>query len=235
MKCSGHSGPWTWKASGTLAVTSPCTPPFELSGADWVNKFPGSSSPDALADPFRTDVINFISAMKNAGITVLPSSTYRPYERSYLMHYSWLIAKKGLSPKAVPPFEPPAGSQNVDICWIHYASDGTYDANASVAAAWAMVNGYHTGGPDLKTAPALQSMHNKRLAIDMSTTWTNNNITIADGSGNNVTINTSPHTGLNKQLMAVGATYGVIHFCYNNTCTGKTPADDAKHWSSNGH
>lgn len=48
---------------------------------------------------------------------------------------------------------------------------------------------------------------------------------IADASGKIVTINTTPRTGAdNKQLHAVGKTYGVIKL-----------VADHPHWSDNGH
>jgi hypothetical protein len=61
----------------------------------------------------------------------------------------------------------------------------------------------------------------------MSTTWTSRKITITNASGNRVTIRSTPHNGLNKALIAVGATYGVIHF--------RDARQAMNEWSVNGH
>ena len=75
-------------------------------------------------------------------------------------------------------------------------------------------------------APAYPTQHLAGLAIDMTTTWTASTITIINGSGQAVKIDTLPHSGLNATLIEVGATYGVIHF--------KNAVMDPNHWSSNG-
>lgn len=224
----------TCSMKGTL-TGSACVPPDELSGPDWVNQFPDSKKVADLSGAFRQDVTSFISAMQQAGITVSVVQTLRPPERAYLMHYSWLIVKGKIDPKNVPKFTPAAGQLPVDICWVHTKAGGAEDLPASVAAAQQMVSAYHID-PNLTVAPALTSLHTKGLAIDMKTTWTQPAITIADNSGNPVTINTTPRSGLNTHLMAVGLTYGVHHFCYPaGTCATAGPGGDANHWSATGH
>ena len=219
---------------GTL-TGSACVPPNELSGPAWVNQFPDSKKVADLSGTFRQDVTSFISAMQQAGITVSVVQTLRPPERAYLMHYSWLIAKGKIDPKDVPDFNPKAGQAPVNICWVHTKSGGSEDLPASVAAARQMVSAYHID-PHLQVAPALTSLHTKGLAIDMTTTWTQPAITIVNNSGNSVTIKTTPRSGLNTKLMAVGLTYGVHHFCCPaGTCATAVPGGDANHWSVSGH
>lgn len=232
----GETNTGTMMAAQTWTLaTGPCVSPNKLSGPSWVDQFPDSQNIADLSGAFRQDVTNFINAMGNAGITVHVNSTRRPLQRAYLMHYSWLIWKGKIDPKDVPKFQPEAGQAPVNICWVHTNSSGGEDLPASVAAATQMVNGYKIAG--LKVAPAFpHSLHIDGLAIDMNTTWNQPSVTIVDGAGNNVIINTTPHSGLNKQLMAVGLTYGVHHFCYPaGTCATKVPSDDSIHWSVNGH
>lgn len=224
---------YSWSVTGSLSVSTHCVPPNQLSGPDWADQFPDSRLVSALADPFQQDVTRFINAMDQAGITVGVNSTLRPLQRAYLMHYSWLIAHDKINPKDVPKFQPPAGQAPVNICWMHTNPSGAEDLAASVAAAQQMVGAYHIAS---KVAPALTSQHTKGLAIDMNTTWTQPSITIVDGSGQNVPVNTTPHSGMNTDLMAIGLTYHVHHFCYPpGTCATAVPADDPIHWSNNGH
>ena len=232
MACDGHAVNEKWTVTGTLAVLPACAPPNQPSGAAWGSQFPGSRSVSDLASGFRHHVESFIAAMRAAGIKVRSLATFRPYERSYLMHFSWLIAHDKVSAQKVPPFDPPAGATYVTICWAHYKLDGSYDKAASVAAAKATLAALGVD-PALGVAPPLQSNHNKKLAIDMTTTWTGT-VTVKNGQGHNVVIATTPRKALNAKLMAVGQSYGVIHFCLTG-CATKTPADDANHWSFNGH
>ena len=203
-----------------------CTRPKELSGRSWVSQFPRSDLVSDLSGTFRQDVTNFISTMRRAGITVTVIATRRPPERAYLMHYSWLIEKGKIDPADVRPFAPGPGQAPVRICWQHTDSRGAEDKAASVKAAKEMVSGYQIS-PSLAVAPALSSLHTRGLAIDMTMTWSKATITIPDGSGHRVRIRTTPHNGLNSRLIAVGATYGVIHYL--------SAAADPAHWSVSGH
>jgi hypothetical protein len=65
----------------------------ELSGKKWVAKFPDAKTTASLANDFRPGCEAFIAAMRSAGATVTVSSTRRPAERAYLMHFSWRIFK----------------------------------------------------------------------------------------------------------------------------------------------
>jgi hypothetical protein len=237
LDCSHQDASGTSNITGSLSVSPNCVPPNQLSGPDWADQFPTSRDVSTLADPFRQNVILFINAMQQAGITppgFSVNATRRPLQRQYLMRYSWLIWKSQIDPKNVPKFSPPAGQAPVNICWVHTNSSGAEDLPASVAAATQMVNAFNITG--LKVAPPVHSLHTDGLAIDMNTNWSQSTITIVDGSGHDVTINTTPHSGLNAQLMAVGLTYGVHHYCYPaGTCSTSGPAADAIHWSVNGH
>ena len=203
-----------------------CTRPDELSGRSWVSRFPGSDLVAGLSGTFRQDVTDFISAMRRAGITVTVFGTRRPPERAYLMHYSWLIEKGKIDPADVRPFAPGPGRAPVRICWQHTDSRGAEDRAASVEAAREMVSGYQIS-PRLAVAPALSSLHTRGLAIDMTMTWSKASITIPGRRGHRVRISTTSHSGLNSRLIAVGATYGVIHYL--------SAAADPVHWSVSGH
>lgn len=203
-----------------------CTRPDELSGRSWVSRFPGSDLVSDLSGTFRQEVTDFISMMRRAGITVTVFGTRRPPERAYLMHYSWLIEKGKIDPADVPPFAPGPGRAPVRICWQHTDPRGADDRAASVEAAREMISGYQIS-PSLAVAPALSSLHTRGLAIDMAMTWSKASITIAGRRGHRVRISVTPHSGLNSQLIAVGATYGVIHYL--------SAAADPVHWSVSGH
>lgn len=196
----------------------------ELSGPSWAGRFPDSRSVGALSGTFRTHVSAFIAAMRHAGIKVRPISTLRPAERAYLMHYSWLVAKRNLSPLHVPRFHADSRHRPVSICWVHVGAHGA-DVRASIAAARKLAVALDVAS--LRAAPLLASLRTKGLSIDMSTTWTARRITIVNAAGHRVTIRSTPHDGLNKALIAVGATYGVIHF--------RKAAQAMNVWSVNGH
>lgn len=191
---------------------------MEPSGAQWVARYPTSTSIDDLVSPFREAAGNFVSALQAAGASVSISATRRPAARAYLMHWAWLIVNSGQDPRTIPAMP------GVDIMWDHENADGTYDGGRSTAAAQAMVDGY--GIENLNVAPALNSKHIQGQAIDMTISWTGN-LTINDASGSAVTITSAPKSGMNSDLATVGASYGVIKFVGG--------ASDKPHWSDNGH
>lgn len=186
--------------------------PKELSGAQWVSRFPESSSTNDLQGTFRTSVKNFLQALNTARASVSVAATYRPPERAYLMHWAWLIAKGSVQAREATALS------GVEIEWVHPT------AQASQQAAQAMVDAY--GMNNLNTAPALSSNHTRGTAIDMNISWSGT-LTIAGTDGKNVIINTLPRTGMNVQLHAVGKGYGVTKFVGGNT--------DKPHWSIDGH
>lgn len=177
-----------------------------------MSQFPNSTSIDDLKDPFRGAVKKFVAALNKAGATVSIGATYRPPERAYLMHYSFLIGKNGADPTKVPAM---AG---VDIDWVHRDAKGNADIKASRAAANEMVSGY-----EIVYAPALTSRHTEGKAIDMDISW-GGDLTIDQADGKSTTIKSSPRTGDNADLQTVGAAYGVNKL-----------ASDPPHWSSDGH
>jgi hypothetical protein len=195
----------------TVEEFTPPAPTLRLSGADWVNAFPGSVSLDDLDPSFRSNVRRLIGALQAGGATVNITSTYRPPERAYLMHWSWEIGKDGYPADKVPPMP------GVDIEWWHG------DTDASQAAAMAMVRDFEI--QSLQVAPALGSNHTLGLAIDMEITW-KGDLTVVDGNGAKQTIKGGPRSSTNKDLIKVAATFDVIHF----TDVQK----DKNHWSVNG-
>ena len=184
----------------------------ELSGVAWVARFPTSKSTDTLVDGFRQKCEAFLAAITDAGATVSISATLRPPERAYLMHWSFVVNAGEVEPVDVPP------QAGVEIEWVHRKPNGSPDIPASRAAAAAMVHGY-----DIAFRPSLTSLHTFGKAIDMSINW-DGTLRIKQKNGSRKTIGSLPRTGLNHNLWAVGATYGVL----------KLPSD-APHWSNTGH
>ena len=183
-----------------------------VSGLDWVHQFPTSSSPDDLAEPFRSAAKSFLAALSDAGAAVSIADTLRPPQRVYLMHWSFLIANATVNPAKVPLMT------GVDIQWVHTDTAGNPDPVASKSAAQSMVKAY-----GIVFTPAVTSRHTQGLAIDMNISWTGN-LTIQDASDTAVTITSVPRNGANPDLHKLGATYGVIKLI-----------TDPPHWSSDGH
>lgn len=164
--------------------------------------------------------------MTDAGITVQPQSTLRSPQRSYLMHWSYLIAKKQIAPQDVPAYVPVAGEKGPKVCWTHQNADGKVNKKASVAAAETLLRSLGVDS-SLKTAPALHSRHNTGDAIDMRIQWSGSSVKVKTAEGTSIKIGTTPRDGTNTMLIAVGATYGVNHF--------SPVAVDRNHWSNDGH
>lgn len=178
-----------------------------------MEQFPTSTSPDDLAEPFRTCAANFLNALRAANARIEIGDTLRPPERAYLMYYSFQIAHKGLDPASIPAM---AG---VDIQWLHTDDDGDPDAAASLAAATAMVDEF-----GIVHEPARQTRHTEGLAIDMTVTW-EGDLTIAEADGTTVIISSEPRNGGgNQDLHLIGASYGAMKL-----------VSDPPHWSSDGH
>jgi hypothetical protein len=194
----------------TPAVVS--IPAKELSGAQWVNRFPGSASLDDCTAPFKGNIKAFISALEAAGATVTINATLRPPERAYMFHWSHKIVKKDIDTSTIPDM---AG---VNINWTHPTKE------ASVAAAQAMVDGFGIGGQT--ATPALNSRHTQGAAIDMNVSWSGN-LSIKNARGDVVEIKTTPRSGMNEELHEIGATYSVIKFNVPNLT-------DRPHWSDTG-
>ena len=179
----------------------------EPSGPQWCSRFPTSVSPDDLVRDFRDSVLAFLSQIRRGGAEVSISATYRPPERAYLMHWSWMIAKEEHDPRHVPHRD------GVDIAWMH--ADGL---GASREAATKMVSHY-----GLRYRPSLHSRHTEGRAIDMNIAW-HGTLIVRDFDANLHRISSSPHDGTNTELAKVGKSFGVIKL-----------ASDAPHWSDDGH
>jgi hypothetical protein len=161
------------------------------------------------------------------------NATFRPAQRAYMMHYCWLINRNRISPADVPRYQP-IGNQTaqVDIDWVHRDPKGKPDLAASRRAALQMVNGF--GIANLRVAPALNSNHVNKRAIDMDISW-RGNVEIADVDGNTVLIDTLPRDGTNRRLIEVGAAYGVYHLgLVNGVLNQQTVNRDRPHWSDDG-
>ena len=184
---------------------------MEPSGTQWCERFPTSNSVDDLAEPFCSDVKEFLRALWHAGATTMITATYRPPERCYLMHWAWMIARgDAQGVKTLPADVSPM--PGVDIDWMHGG-----DLAAAEAAAKAMVGTY-----GLVHLPVLVSRHTQRLAIDMDISW-DGVLSIHATNGALCSIG-APRDGTNLQLAAVGKSYGVIKL-----------ASDPPHFSSDGH
>jgi len=76
------------------------------SGTFWVNwadtHAKNSNSVEDLVEPFRSNAKSFIKALKDAGATVIVSTTRRSDKRAYLFHWSWKISQ-GKCKAADPP------------------------------------------------------------------------------------------------------------------------------------
>jgi hypothetical protein len=183
-----------------------------LSGADWYNKnqskYPNSSSINDLSSNFKDAVTKFIKALEDAGATVKPVSTLRDPTRAFLMHWSWTLAKGKVKAAKVP------SRSGLDIEWDHG------DEKESQSAAKEMVDKF-----DMKDDAALNSNHLTGDAIDMTISWSGT-LKIKNANGEDVEITSSPRTGENKELQAVGETYGVV---------SHKKSTDENHWSVNGH
>jgi hypothetical protein len=185
---------------------------------DWANVcFPGSKDLEDLDDSFRENVEAFIGALEAAGATVHIRATYRPPQRAYLFHWSWMVATKHAKPAAANA----KPMQGVDIDWDHG------DLDQSVAAAREMADGFGLALPGKPNgsnkAPALRSNHTQRKAIDMAITW-KHVLKVALQDGTVVDVPYMASVDSNTKLHAVGASYSVYKL-----------VGDAPHWSFNGH
>lgn len=178
----------------------------ELSGAQWVARFPGSNSISSLSSPFRESVQNFHSALIAASASVSISATLRPRERAYLMRTCYDIANNIITPAN-------AGTlAGVNIEWVHPT------LQASINAAKAMVTGY-----GIVYQPAYPTKHSDGTAIDMNINWTGT-LNVRKSDGTMKSIASTPRTNANLELQEVANTYNIYKL-----------ASDPPHWSDNGH
>jgi len=200
----------------------------EKSGVSWVAKFPASTDLGMLEATFGKDLQAFINAMKEGGIGVNISTTYRPPERSYLMHWCQQIADGKISPDKVKPFVPEIeGDGPVNIDWAHLGSDGKPDLEAAKKAAEQMRAKFLIGINAV--AKPYHSNHNfrKAKAVDMtlSPKWGFGKV-VKNKIGDKQKIETK------DDLFDVGNSYGIVHFDLRPN-KSKKQKDDV-HWSRTG-
>ncbi len=182
-----------------------------LSGPDWVEQFPTGIEISDLDGSFSGKVQKFVDALKSAGAEVTINATRRPVERAYLMHWAWMIVKRGSDPRKIPAMK------GVGINWWHG------NLAESRQAAQGMVDKYKID--KLKVPPSLKSYHIIGKAIDMQISW-GGELKIKNAKGMELLIKSSPKDHTNKELIALGKTYGVYHF--------KNVDKDKVHWSVDG-
>jgi murein DD-endopeptidase MepM/ murein hydrolase activator NlpD len=198
------------KAGAPLVIVStPIASGKEKSGLSWVNRFPTSHSLDDLKEPFKTAAKEFVAALRSAGVKVQINATYRPTERSYLMHYCAEISRGKIDPVVVPPWP------GVLIDWAHLDSHGVPDKRAAKAAAQAMKSAYAIGSNPVGKPG--YSNHNKKMAIDVSLSEYVGK-RVLNGGGEEVKLMTW------RDVEKLGDTFGVYWYGVR----------DRPHWSWNG-
>lgn len=205
------SGTKTVYARHTLSPGPPVVYTFQInvlinSGPSWISKFAPSSDLADLAEPFRSRVQRFVSALDAAQVNYQIKSTKRPKQRAFLMAWCYRIARLNRDPSTVDEV-----LDDVPISWVHYAVDGTPDLETSRAAAEAMVIAYDIG----PTGASERSHHITGNAIDIKITLGAQ--AVATAGGHRVVINTQ------KKLTMVGRSYKIRRLKQSN------------HWSMNGH
>lgn len=166
-------------------------PLLEVSGGHWHGRFLSSTSLDDLVDPFKSNAKKFIEALKDAGIGVSLSTTFRPVERSYLMYYSAAIMRKEINPDKVPPWP------GVNIDWTHGSN-----YQAAIAGATEMHRRYKIGRNPVGRPE--RSNHNNRMAVDMTLSGISNKTVVIDG--------VSTKVSSISDLAKLGKKIGVIWF-----------------------
>ncbi len=225
-------------------------PSCEMSGEELMGRFPERTSTVDLTDRFRGNVEKFLAALAAARDfrgnsnppTIMITETYRSPARAYLMHYAFLITKatrlqldpsgnltltyhgRQIIVKQPSEVDPPVADL-ADVCWVQMNESGTPDWPATIDAAGQMIRECCPSG--IAHAPAYPSNHQYGTAIDMTITW-NRELVIPLGNGHAAVVTGGPRNGgHNRDLQAVGALFGVVHF------VGHPP--DPPHWSIDGH
>lgn len=175
-----------------------------------VLSFSPSTRIEDLQEPFKGNLKRFHAAMLQAGMRIVITTTYRPEERSYLMHYSTQIMRNKEAPTAVPPW------RGVNIDWTHKDRGAKADLAKARSAARDMVLGY--GISSVPVSKPGHSAHNFSQAIDMVISGFAGK-TILDAKGKPREVKTF------LDLKAVGASYGVIWY----------GPEDSVHWSADGN
>jgi LysM repeat protein len=189
------------------------SPTLEPSGAVWCARFPGSAELSSLNDAFKPKATAFISAMRDAHISVRINAALRPIQRSYLMYHAFEIAKGSERPDHIPPWT------GVNIDWVHRNADGSMNLRQSVDAAKAMCLGFgiHYNSSTQAVGRPGRSRHNYGAAVDLN---------IAGYAGKRVKDSTGTEVLIHSfaDLKQLGHGYGVIYYPHENM-----------HWSDTGH
>lgn len=181
-------------------------PELEYSGSQWCSRFMFSESLYDLAEPFGTNMREFVQCLRDAGISVRIDTTHRPDARGYLMYYSTMISRGKADSNNIPPWP------GVNIDWTHGG-----DKAKARSAAQAMHAKYGVGNNAI--ARPGRSNHNptKAFAVDMKIT--------------NIAGKTVKFKGKNKKvsslsdLESIGKEFNVFWF----------GPGDKPHWSHDGH
>ncbi|MBJ9702335.1 hypothetical protein [Acinetobacter calcoaceticus] len=158
----------------SINVTKSDSSQLKFSGVDWCSLFLQSNSLSDLAEPFRTNATKFINGMKNAGISVVINTTWRPTERSYLMYYSTAIARGEIAVDKVLPFP------GLNIDWTHKGNK-----TEAVKAAKAMYKKYGIGTNPVGKPGS--SNHNRKKAVDMRISNYVGKVVVIDGESTKIT------------------------------------------------
>ena len=180
---------------------------LENIGAQWVQRYQGSTMLERLSQPFLEKLARFLLALKDGGITsddIEILSTYRPAERAYLMASTYSIFIKNTSPLDIEH-----KLTHIPISWVHYDENGNPDLEASRKGAEDLYNAYNIG------KAVYPSNHTKGTAIDMKI-HVKTPTTVIDADGYEHAVSEE------DDLYAVAATFEVHHLKGSN------------HWSLTG-
>src|SRR5207249_3925710 len=154
-----------------------------MSGAEWANAFPGSTSTDALNADFKAKLEAFEKSLEGKA-RVDVTSTLRSPEQQFLMREAWLVAHGEDSPSEADQANP----------------------TSSIQAAKQMVAAF-----GINEEPGETSNHSTGNAVDMNITWWAD-FTTTDGFGNEFRVHGDQNDKTNKDLIALGKSFGVVHF-----------------------
>ncbi len=157
------------------------------SGPSWCNEFAVSRSLLTLVEPFRSNAVAFVDALRSAGAAVTIGMTRTPRERAYLIYWSWRIATGTVDPAWVPAMS------GVEIDWTH-------GGNAEAAHTSAILMKHQFG---IKSAPSLHGRHTEGRAFHMKVQfgWA---LSIADRERKHWPV------ACQSDLLPVGKRYGVV-------------------------
>jgi hypothetical protein len=181
-----------------------------LSGAVWWRKnqarYPNSNEIDDLEPGFRSRVEDFVRSLKQAGASVVVSSTRRDAARAFLMHYSWQVAYEETAPADVP------ARSGVVIEWDHGNIEDSKKGAMEMVRLFGMAHN-----------AALTSNHIRGKAIDMTISW-KGTLELTRPAPLLARIERPPRTGQNRDLHEIGAgVFGV-----------RKLRSDPPHWSYDG-